>query len=416
MRKVSWGVRQKKRSYIEIWIFFLLIFSVNFFDLLPISRVIGPNGPFTFYLLSLFLVFTFYRRAWIRDSIDWLKPFWWFYFGVFLSFIPALLYYNQSFIQSFFTNRRLFELVAFPILIALRPSEKELRIALYSFSVVFLLVTLIVTFLAPEWVFFDEKHPFLEEGDYVHVLPGIRHVSLAFIFALQRVIRDNNSHNMGWALFLFGILFLVLNRTSLFAAMVIVMFVIFSMKMSAQKLILLVVIAVTLLLFGVYTSGQWGSLYQMTVDQLTNPEYNRIKALLYMFSTREPLRYLLGDGFISANVNPIILVLQESGIYHSDVGFVGLWHMYGVIPVLTVLVMTLKGLLNRRKSFLVRASSIYILAGALTLSFFAFGETLLWLSIYLYMYYSDGELTFNDRTVTKTYVGWAGKKFRSLSG
>lgn len=411
----SWGVQKTKRSYIEIWILLLLIFSVNFFDLLPITQRVGPNGPFTFYLLSLFLVFTFYRRAWIRDSIDWLKPFWWFYVGVALSFIPALLNYGQSFGQSFFTNRRMFELVAFPILIALRPSEKELRTALYAFSVLYLILSLFVTFIAPDWVFFDEKHPFIDEGDFVHVLPGIRHVSLAFIFALQRVIRDNNGHNMRVALYIFGIMFLVQNRTSLFAALIIVMYVILSMKMNAQKLILLVVIGLTLLLMGVYTSGQWGAMYQMTVDQITNPEYNRIKALLYMFSTRDPLRYLLGEGFISANVNPIILVLQENGIYHSDVGFVGLWHMYGVIPTITVLVMTFKGLLNRNKSFLVRASAIYILVGSLTLSFFAFGETLLWLSIYLYMFYSDGEPYFNDRSVTATYVGWSGRRFRSIA-
>ena len=105
MRTKSWGVRQKKRDYIELWVFFLLLFSVNFFDLLPITNVIGPNGPFAFYLLSLFLVFTFHRRAWIRDSLHWLTPFWWYLFGILLSYIPALLYYDQSFLQSFFTNR-----------------------------------------------------------------------------------------------------------------------------------------------------------------------------------------------------------------------------------------------------------------------------------------------------------------------
>ena len=56
MKTDSWGVQRKKRDYIEVWVFLLLLFSVNFFDLLPITRVIGPNGPFTFYLISLFLV------------------------------------------------------------------------------------------------------------------------------------------------------------------------------------------------------------------------------------------------------------------------------------------------------------------------------------------------------------------------
>ena len=395
MRTKSWGVRQKKRDYIELWVFFLLLFSVNFFDLLPITNVIGPNGPFAFYLLSLFLVFTFHRRAWIRDSLHWLTPFWWYLFGIILSYIPALLYYDQSFLQSFFTNRRIFEFTAFPILIALRPTERELRTALYAFSVLYLFFTLFVTFVAPDWVFQSPDAAFIEEGDYVHNLSGIRHVALAFFFAYHRMTRDATRGNIAWTLFLFAILFLVQNRTTLIAVFMMVGYTIYLMKMSARKLIIIVVIVITLVLMAIYTSGQWGQLYQMTVSQILNPEYNRNKALVYMFGAREPLRYLLGDGFISANVNPIIPTLQESGIYHSDVGFVGLWHMYGIIPVIVVLVMTINGLV-RKKSITVRAAAIYILTGAVTLSFFAFGETLLWLSIYLYMYYVDGDPAYVD--------------------
>jgi hypothetical protein len=388
---------------------------VNFFDLLPITRFIGPNGPFAFYLISLFLVFTFHRRAWIRDSLHWLAPFWWFLFGIVLSYIPALLYYGQSFTQSFFTNRRIFEFTAFPILIALRPTERELRTALYAFSVVYLFFTLFVTLFAQSWVFLAPEASFIEEGDFVHILSGIRHVSLAFIFAFHRMIRDSTRKNVAWALFLFAILFLVQNRTSLLAVIALVGYVIMTMKMSARKLIIMAVIAVTVLLVAVYTSGQWGQLYQMTVSQVLNPEYNRNKALVYMFGSRNLLRYLLGEGFVSTSVNPIITTLQESGIYHSDVGFVGMWHMYGIIPLLVVLVMTIKGF-SSRKSYAVKGAAIYLLTGALTLSFIAFGETLLWFSIYLYMYYVDGDPAYVDNRVTKRRFSWTTWRYRSISG
>lgn len=407
----SWGVTRRKRSYIEIWILLLLIFSDNFFELLPITERIGPNGPFAFYLLSLFLVFTFYRRAWIRDSLDWLTPFWWIYVGVFLSFIPSLLYYDQSFVQSFFTNRRMFELVAYPILIALRPSERELRSALYAFSIIFLFVSFFVTYVAPGWIAVRDDGTLMDEGDFFVKIPGIRHVSLAFIFSVQRVMKDNRSKSIRWALFLFLILFLAKNRTSLLAAIGIILFIIYSMKMNARKLIIIVVIILSLLLMYLYTAGQWGAMYQETMDQITNPDYNRNKAFAYMFSRRNLLRYLLGDGFISANVNPIIYNLQTEGIFHSDVGFVGMWHQYGLIPVITILVITCKAFFDRQKSFLVRASAIYILIGSVTLSYFAIGETLLWLSIFLYMYYSDGDPSFNDNPGTRARVGWAGRRY-----
>ena len=413
--KQSWGVKKKRRNYVELWVFFLLVVSVNFFDLIPITRVIGPNGPFAFYLISLFLMFTFNRRAWIRDSANWLRPFWWLVAGIVLSWIPALMYYGQSFVQSFFSYRRMFELVAFPILIALRPSERELRGALYGFSVFYLIVSLMVTFFAPWWVPQPEDSPLMEEGDLIVGLSGVRHLSLAFIFSLQRVIKDNNLRNMGWAFFEFSVLFLVQNRTSLIAAIVIVGFLVLKMKMSSQKLLLIALGSIAILLMAVYTAGQWELLYRETVEQIFNPEYNRNKAYAYMFSHRSLLQHLLGTGYISSSVDPIIHVLQESGIFHSDVGMVGMWHQYGVIPTLVILVMTVKGLAEK-KSFLVKASALYILVGIPTLSFFGIGESILWLSIFLYVYYSDGLDTFRDDTVTVRKVGWCGNRYRSIAG
>lgn len=395
MSRSVWGVPNRKRSYIEVWVFLLLICSVNFFDIIPITRLVGVNGPFAFYLLSLFFMFTFNRRAWIGESRSWLTPFWWFLFGVVLSFIPAQIYYGQSIVQSFFTYRHFFELAAFPILIALRPNEKELRTSLYAFSILYLVLCLFVTFFAPNLIPVVENREFVETGNYVHVLPGIRHVFLAFIFAFHKAIRQGSIRNYGWVFFLFLVLFVAQNRTSLLAAIVVSFYVLFTMKMSSRKLILMGVLLAAGVLMVVYTANQWGLLYKETMDQITNPEYNRIKALIYMTRRRSFLQYLLGEGFISANVNPIIHILQEGGIDHSDVGFVGLWHQFGVIPVLTVLVITLKGL-SLRKSMLVRLSAIYTLTGALTLSYIAFGETLLWFSCYLYLYYASDSPEFQE--------------------
>lgn len=408
--KYSWGVKEKKRRYIEVWLFFLMLFSVNFFGLLPITRVIGPNGAFTFCLLTLFFCFTFKREVWISDNKDWLKPFWWFLFGVFLSIFPAQIYFGQSPIQSFFTYRRMFQFVAFPIFIAIRPSEREFRTALYAYSVVYLFFVLFVTFVSPDWVELAEHTELIEEGEFVHPLGGIRLLSLAFIFAFSRLIKDYSVNKALWALFLFGILFLIQNRTSLIAVIVIAGYAVHSMKASARKLIIISIIGATILLMFVYTTGQWGYLYQKTVEQILNPEYNRNKALAYMFSQREWIRYLLGDGFISANVSNLVPSLQERGIFFSDVGLAAMWNQFGVITVGTILVMTFKAF-TRKKSFLVKSCAIYTLVGTLTMSYFAIGESLLWLSIYLYIYYSDGLPFFNAQPTGKKFLARSFSRF-----
>ena len=412
MSKGTWGVSKKKRFYIEVWIFLLMLFSVNFFEIIPITNLIGPNGPFTFYLLSLFFMFTFNRRAWISDSASWLVPLWWLVLGIVLSFIPASLYYGQSFTQSFFTNRRMFELAAFPVLIAMRPTEQELRSPLYAFSVVYLVSCIFISFFAPDWVPHDESRSFIESGDYIHTLSGIRIVFLAYVFAFNRAMRQTNLKNIAMVMFLFIVMFIAQNRTTLAAAIVVAIYVLHTMRMNSNKLIIIVFLVTSVLLMALYTAGQWNSLYLETVSQLTNPDYNRNKSMIYMVASRDWIRYLLGDGFISANVNPILHVLQDSGIYHSDVGFLGFWHQYGVIPTITIIVLTIKGLIQK-KSFLVRASAIYVIIGALTLSYFALSETLLWLSIYMYLYYSADLERFQENIVVRQR--WSGWRYRSIS-
>ena len=399
----SWGVQKNRRRFIEVWLFFLLLFSVSFFELTPILNLIGPNGSFTFCLLTLFFCFTFNRRAWIRDSKEWLHPFWWFIIGVVLSFIPAYYYYGQSPVQSFFTYRRFFQFVAFPIFIAIRPSEREFRTALCAYAVIYLCSVLFVTFLAPGWVVVNEHTEFVDEGDFVHSLGGIRLLSLAFIFAFYRLIQEFSWKYLFWVLFLFGILFLIQNRTSLIAVIFIVGYALASMKASPRKLVIIIIVSLALLLMILYTASQWEHLYRLTVEQILNPDYNRNKALVYMFSKRQWMRDLLGDGFISANVSNLVPNLQENGIFFSDVGLAATWNQYGVITVGTILIMTINAFI-RKKSFLVKSCAIYTLTGTLTMSYFGISESLVWLAIYLYLYYSDGHPRFSDTPSKKRFT------------
>ena len=415
MSKYVWGVVRKKRRLIDVWLCVLMILSTNFFELVPILRVLGVDGGYTFYLITLFILFTFYRKKHIREYLPWMKPFWWFMAGIILSCIPALIYYGQGIGRSLIANRHMLFFCAFPVFIAIRPTEREIRSSLYAFSVVYLAVILLVNFVDDSLIRIPE-YAIGHEGDYVYTVQGFRYVVLGMVMALDRMMYKFNSKNLFWFFFLFGIIFLVQNRTALLAAVVISMFAIWDMKMSARKLLLMTVVFAAALFLVAMTASQWGLLYDETITQLSDPDYNRIKSMNYMFAHRDGfIRYILGDGFISGVVNPIMQQLAAEGIYHSDVGLVGLWHMYGVIPTAVILVMTIKAL-SRKKSFAVRAAAIYVLTGTLTLSFFAFGETLLWLSIFLYMYYVDGDPAYVDNRVTKRHFTWTTWRYRSIGG
>ena len=417
MSKYNWGVVKKKRRLIDVWLCVLMILSVNFFELRPITRVLGPDGGYTFFLITLFILFTFYRRKHIREYISWMNPFWWFMIGIILSFIPALIYYGQGFGRSCLANRHMLFFCAFPVFIAIRPTEREIRSALYAFSVIYLGVVLLVSFVntnlipVPEHSFFINN----EGSDYVLTVQGFRYVVLALIMSLDRLMHKFSNKNLFWFFFLFGIIFLVQTRTALLTAVVVSLFAIWDMKMSARKLLLMVVIFTAGLFLVAMTASQWGLLYDETITQLSDPDYNRIKSMNYMFAHRDGfIRYILGDGFISGVVNPIMQRLAQEGIYHSDVGLFGTWHQYGLIPVITILVCCIKGLASK-KSFISKAIAIYILLGAATLSYFGLAETLMLLAFFQYMYNTDriGELHDNAYDPVKRKAKWG--RYRSLT-
>ena len=416
MSEYNWGVVKKKRRIIDVWLCVLMILSVNFFELRPITRIFGVDGGFTFYLITLFILFTFYRRKHIRDYLPWLKPFWWFLAGILLSFIPALLYYGQGIGRSFLTNRHMLYFCAFPVFIAIRPTEREIRSALYYFSIIYLIVVLVVSFVDTSLVPLPEYSSFLEDaGDYVFTVQGFRYVVLGLIMALDRLMDRFNYRNLFWAFLQFGIIFLVQNRTAILVAVAVSLFAVWDMKMSARKLLMMAVIIAAGLFLIAMTASQWGLLYDETMTQLSDPDYNRTKAMGYMFAHRDGfIRYILGDGFISGHVDNILQRLGAEGIFHSDVGLFGMWHQYGLIPVITIIVACIKGL-AARKSFISKSVAIYIILGAATLSYFGLAETLTLLAFFLYMYNTDrvGELHDNAYDPVRKKANWG--QFRSIS-
>lgn len=415
MSQYSWGVVKNKRRMIDVWLCVLMILSLNFFELIPIMRIFGVDGGYTLYLISLFFLFTFYRRKHIRDYLPWMNSFWWFIAGILLSFIPALIYYGQGIGRSLLTNRHMLYFCAFPVFIAIRPTEREIRSALYAFSIIYLGIVLYVSFVDNSLIKIPD-FAMDHEGDYVYTVQGFRFVVLALIMSLDRVMNKFNYKNLFWFFFLFGIIFLIQNRTALLAAVIISLFAVWNMKMSVQKLVMIAAILAASLFLVAMTAGQWGLLYDETITQLSDPDYNRIKAMNYMFAHRDGfIRYILGDGFISGYVNPILKVLGTEGIFHSDVGLFGMWHQYGLIPVITILICCIKGL-AAKKSFISKSVAIYILVGATTLSYFGLAETLMLLAFFQYMYNTDrvGELHDNTYDPVRKKAKWG--RYRSLTG
>ena len=265
-----------------------------------------------------------------------------------------------------------------------------------------------------EW---QEKVDFIEKGDFVHMLSGIEYAVLAFIFALDDFRNQRRVFwpHLIWSLFMFFIVFLPQNRTTILASFVIVLVATLSGRSASRRLVSEVLMGFFALAVLVVAGGYIMGLVTEKVQQLSDPDYNRGKAFSYFTSLPNGwMSIFWGNGFISGYVHPIMSQLMQEGIYYADMGLLGFWFLFGIIPVGAILYYVFKGL-SRKHSFLVRANAWFILVGSLTISFFLRFNYSLWLCIFLYLSANDPVYEWNVAVEKKKAEKKALRRYRSLA-
>ena len=380
------------RTSLIFELLFLMLVSSRFFDLIPLQPLLAGGGNVFLMLGTLAVIYMTQLGFQLRSGIlKQMKAVWWTLAGVFLSFAAASQFYRQGLFTSFIVCRQYFTLLVFPLLLAVRPTYKEVKLALYAFSWICAFTTGYVTFIDQTLVPTAENMPFIEEGDFVHMVSGLHFIVIAFIFSLYEFRTRMTIKKFVAVILLFAFIFIARNRTFLIASCFIAVLSVVSTRSQRSKLYAYGIIGVVALMVFVTMYSALMSLLDETMTQLNNPDYNRIKSLGYFFSIPNgPLSIFIGNGFISGTVNPIVGDLQKEGIFYSDLGLIGLWHVYGLIPPIVILVNVIKGL-SPKHSLEVRGNALLILTCSLTVGYFATIETLTWLCFYLYFLHSDGE-------------------------
>ena len=137
--------------------------------------------------------------------------------------------------------------------------------------------------------------------------------------------------------------------------------------------------------FDVFTS-----LIEQTTEELGDQDYNRNKSwnyFLYMFSPHW-LCYILGNGFLSAHYSSTMLLLMQEGIYNSDVGFIGYWNQFGIIPVITIFVMYFSVFKSKNSyPFLMKLIVAYSVICGLTTIYYGQDVKILHLALFYYLFY-----------------------------
>ena len=313
--------------------------------------------------------------------------------GVLISFLPAWLIFGQPFMTSLITSRDMLSLLALPVILAINPSLKELESFSRTFSIILLSFAILdalgIPILSREFYIAEGRTEdvLIDEDSFVMILPGMQFVALSFIFALDSLRKCFSVRNLVETVFFFGAVFLLQNRTTLFAVSCIMVVALFTIKgLDRRRTKYIRVFSATLLVVALaITAPQWIKLVTQTRLELGNSDYNRILAYTYFLTSACPglLYYFTGTGLISAKVSSHMKDLMAMGIYNSDVGLVGMWNHYGIIPVVAILVIVLSGLFGRSRTFLVRSNAFYMLVASFTIGIFVTVPNIMWLSVFV---------------------------------
>lgn len=367
-----------------IYLVILSLLWFNFFDF----RLLNIPDDMRFILIWVYLVV---GAICAKSKLMFCHPnryFLWVMAGIFFSMIPAYLYYEQSFLQSIITYRFQYYLFAIPILFIIAPAKEEVIKALNILSIL-MFVVFVVKNLSPYLFILPET---VEESS-VWAVEGYSLIAIPFYYALQELKEHFNLKSLLFAFFLLCFMYLMARRSMLFPMAILMVFTLLKIR-SKYKPLLLFFLALVIG-YGIYmTIGTWTSLIEETMTQLMDSEYNRNKAYNYFLFEASPnwVCVLFGNGFLSAHTTSLMQDMMELGVHNSDLGFIGYWNQFGLIPVITMLYMYIKALLKVEYPYFLKLIAIHTLICGFTISYFAAVMHMLSFIFFYYLFvlYSKG--------------------------
>lgn len=389
-----------KTTYLYIY----LVMLASFFYVVPFGYLATINRGAPFLVLELlWLVYGKYKYE--RRNLLYKAEYSHFNLILFLCILPsafmAYRLFNQGVMQSLISYRNLFLFYAIPVFLKIEFSTKNV-IRACSYFAVTALITGILQKLEVPWLFYFSEGmesivmgTRMNEDEVLHI-EGPEIVLIPLYFYCQKLYHKFSYKTLWWVVILFGIIFAGQNRSTLFPAAIVVgaTFIFSDFKPVLLKyLIIAAIFAVAIYVL----KDSFLNLIELTNTQVTSTYDPRVIAMNYFFDfDRMSLgEILFGTGNISFQTSNYVKNLQDAHIHYSDVGFVGFWSQYGILPVLLFIYFLVKGLLDKKIPAYVRVTAAHILICGVTISYFDTPIHMIWfiLYFYLYKYYSF----LNDR-------------------
>lgn len=372
-----------------LFLVILFLLFVNFWNIKPFGYLSEDMQLLMIIAWQLYGCYKFRKRpkVLVKNKYKYLK---WIIAGIILSMIPAYIFYGQPIIQSFITYRTQILLCTIVSLFVISPKLEELIRALYLFSILMLGASLLVQISHGLFVIREktlERLEFINGRAQLSLVAGVEYVTIPLFYYLQKFKEKFSVNDFLKVLLLFFVIFVAQNRSALFPTIVFFIFTLFFIKSKYKPFIW-----VGVLLIGVFFLKSnlevFSTLIEETTVDLNDADYNRNKAWTYFLYVFSPhwICYILGNGFLSSHYSVVMQSLMEIGIHNSDVGFIGYWNQFGIIPIIAIFCMYCIVFIDKYPYFMKLIVLFSVICG-LTTIYYGQDVKILHLALFYYLFY-----------------------------
>lgn len=375
---------------------------LNFFYIKPIGALVMVGRGTIFLAMEMFwlLVGITYYKSDTHNPLQKVPKFRFaglLYLFLIPSMVMATTLFGQTWTQNLITYRTFLLFLAIPALFHVAPSEKDVIKACTWIVVLIAIVTIVHTYIAPSLFFEDEKAAAriraIRSGavpEFLYPTEGLEILVIVLYYYCGRVYRHYNSRDMMKVLALFLMLAVFQSRSNLFPAMLILGFTIIGARGINVYLKTLVIVSASCVLLFVL-GDMIAGLFADTQREMSTSYDPRIVALEYFsnFNNRDLPEIFFGTGAISFQTSNYVKNLQAMHIHYSDLGFIGFWHQFGIIPISMFIYSLIRGFVNTKKNIpiYVKFLAIHITICGATISYFDIPIRDMWFCLFYYLYW-----------------------------
>lgn len=368
------NISYKRLSPKGKFLFWWMLFLFGYFNI-PLTHAFMPNRDISFVLNFALGIYTLFRFRYHGSNTLYVqrntKYIWLLILVMIISAIVPWMDYGQNFISTLISQRFNYYILFALVLYAIRPEESELM-CIFRICARISVVMFVSGILFPGW-FVDAaslqaalaSRAASDSTDIGFGCPGFGILVMYYFFCCGKLRQNPRTKDILELMILLGVIIIEQNRSTILGALPTFVWCMFRMR-SRHKTLVYACIGVLIIMVFPYIQVIYKSLMEETQMQLDDDSYNRWQALsFYLLEMKTKIyHYLIGNGVWSISgkyMNIMVAAQNFRGCFISDLGILGTFFYYGIIPLYIMYRYCFVALKNRQVPTAIKWYAIWII-------------------------------------------------------